>query len=81
MKRLLINGDVGIKIGSRIEYQGQNFICFSVTRNGDYHGPRRVQISCIVGESEEYSIFINEEYTPHFLETLATECEEIKIVG
>ena len=49
MKRLLINGDAHLQKGTKIEYGDEELICFSVTRNGDYHGPRRVQLACIVG--------------------------------
>jgi len=80
MKRLLINGDADLKKGTKIKYGDVELICFSVTRNGDYHGPRRVQLSCIVGDVNEYSTFIEEEYIPHFLETKSIESEDVKIV-
>tara|TARA_A100001037_G_scaffold288499_1_gene299202 strand:+ start:12981 stop:13226 length:246 start_codon:yes stop_codon:yes gene_type:complete len=79
MKRLLINGDIDLQKGTKIEYEEQELVCFSVTRNGDYHGPRRVQLSCIVGEIQEYSTFIEEEYIPHFLETESIDSEDVKI--
>ena len=80
MKRLLINGDAHLQKGTKIEYGDEELICFSVTRNGDYNGPRRVQLACIVGVTDEYSTFIEEEYIAHFLETESIDSEDIKIV-
>jgi hypothetical protein len=51
MQRLIIRGDPGIRKGGIIDYDGAEQVLFQVTRNGDWHGPDRVQLWRIVGRS------------------------------
>lgn len=80
MKRLLLNGDPGIRQGAIIEFDGGKFTCFSVTRNGDYHGPGRVQLSCVVGSPDEYDVFQKRQFIPHQLEVDAADGDAISII-
>lgn len=80
MKRLIINGDPGIRKGAVIRYDDQEVTCFSITRNGDYHGPERVQLWCVVGATTESDAFEHREFIPHFLETDAVDASAIEVV-
>ncbi|MFB6174264.1 MAG: HAH_0734 family protein [Halobacteriales archaeon] len=80
MKRLLINGDPGIRKGAVVSVDGEELVCFSVTRNGDYHGPERVQLSCLVGEAEEFERFATREFVPHFLDVESIEAEAVEVI-
>ncbi len=80
MKRLIVNGDPGIRKGAVIEHDGEEVVCFSVTRNGDYHGPERVQLSCVVGTPDETEEFHTRSYIPHFLETDAVDADEVTVI-
>ena len=44
MKRLIIHGDPGIRKDAVIEYDGKEYVCFGVSRQGDWHGPDRPQL-------------------------------------
>lgn len=81
MERLIINGDPGIRKGAVIEIDGEERVCFSVTRNGDYHGPEQVQLACIVGDPEETAAFERREYIPHFLEVTALDADEVNVTS
>ena len=81
MKRLLIHGDAGVRKDDVIEHDGREYVCFSVTRNGDWHGPHQPQLWCIIGPEEERELFETQRYIPHFLETEATDAEAVTLVG
>lgn len=80
MKRLIVFGDPGIRKDAIINYDDQEMVCFSVTRNGDYHGPERVQLWCIIGTEDEREAFEKREYIPHFLEVEAIDAAELDVV-
>lgn len=81
MERLIINGDPGIRKGAVIEVDGEERVCFSVTRNGDYHGPETVQLWCVVGEADETEAFERREYVPHTLEVTALDADDVTVVS
>jgi hypothetical protein len=81
MERLIINGDPGIRKGAVIEVDGEERVCFSVTRNGDYHGPEQVQLSCVVGDADETAAFERREFIPHFLDVTALEADAVTVVS
>lgn len=81
MERIIINGDPGIRKGAVIEVDGRERVCFSVTRNGEYHGPDRVQLSCVVGDEEEVGAFERREYIPHFLDVTAVDAEDVTVIS
>lgn len=80
MQRVIINGDPGIRKGGVIQVDGEEFVCFSVTRNGDYHGPSRVQLWCVCGSENEIEEFETREFIPHFLETVAVDAEDVTVL-
>jgi len=80
MKRLILNGDPGIRKGAVVEFDGEELVCFSVTRNGDYHGPDRVQLSCIVGDPGEVETFQRREYVPHFLDVESADAGAVQVI-
>lgn len=80
MKRLIIHGDPGIRKDGIIRYDGMEQRLFSVTRNGDWHGPSEVQLWCIIGTDDERETFERREFIPHFLETERTQAGEIEVI-
>lgn len=80
MRRLIIHGDPGIRKGAVVEIEGEELTCFSVTRNGDWHGPDRVQLWCIAGESDERDAFERQEFVPHFLDVQRVEADDVAII-
>lgn len=80
MKRLIIDGDPGIRKGAVIDYDGDAVVCFAVTRNGEFYGPDRVQLWCVVGEADEYETFQKQEYIPHWLEVESIEAEAVDVI-
>jgi hypothetical protein len=80
MKRLIVQGDPGIRKGGIINYDGEDQTCFSVTRNGDYHGPDRVQLWCVIGTEDEREAFERRSFIPHFLETESVEADAVDVV-
>ena len=80
MERLIVNGDPGIRKGAVVEVDGVERVCFSVTRNGDYHGPAEVQLSCVVGDVDEAEAFERREFVPHFLEVTALDADDLTVI-
>jgi hypothetical protein len=80
MKKLIIRGDPGIRRGATIEVGGEEVICFAIDRQGDYHGPDRVQLWCTVGTEDERETFDKREYVPHFLDVEAVDAEAVSVV-
>jgi hypothetical protein len=80
MKRLIVNGDPGIRQDATITHDGEEKVCFQVTRNGDYHGPDRVQLWCIVGTEDEREDFDRRNFIPHFLEVDRLEAEDVDVI-
>ena len=80
MRRLIVNGDPGIRKGAVIDYDGEPVVCFQVTRNGDFHGPERVQLWCVVGAAEEYEAYQTRDFIPHFLEVDAVDAEAVEVI-
>lgn len=80
MKRLIVFGDPGIRKDAIIEYDDEEQVCFSVTRNGDYHGPDRVQLWCVIGTEDEREAFERREFIPHFLEVETIDADALDII-
>lgn len=80
MKRLIVHGDPGLRKGGIINYDGQEMVCFSMNRNGEYHGSRRVQLWCVIGTEDERDAFENREFIPHFLETESIDADALDII-
>ncbi|MDZ7702713.1 MAG: hypothetical protein U5J98_11995 [Halobacteriales archaeon] len=80
MERLIIDGDPGIRKGAVIEVDGEERVCFSVSRNGEFHGPDRVQLWCVAGTEDEAGTFERREFVPHALEVRAIAAEDVTVV-
>lgn len=80
MKRLIIHGDPGIRKDAIIEYDGEELVCFGISRNGEWHGPDRVQLWCTVGAESEREDFYHRNFTPHFLEVERADASEITVI-
>lgn len=80
MKNLIIDGDPGIRTNAIIEYEGDEVVCFSVKRQGDWHGPERVQLWCTIGSEDERETYEYREYIPMYLETEHTDAESITVI-
>lgn len=80
MKKLIIRGELGIRRDAVIEHDGEELICFSVDRQGEWHGPEEVQLWCTVGTEEERETFEKREFVPHWLETEAVDAEALTVI-
>ena len=80
MRNLIINGDPGIRKDAVIDYGDEEVVCFSVKRQGDWHGPDRVQLWCTIGTPDEREVFETREYVPMHLPTDHVEAEAIEVV-
>ncbi|WP_435097202.1 HAH_0734 family protein [Halarchaeum sp. P4] len=79
MKRLIIHGDPGVRNGAVIERDGDEKVLFGVTRNGDWHGPERVQLWCVMGDREEYEDYEKRNYIPHWLDVETVDAEDVVV--
>jgi hypothetical protein len=77
MKQLIIHGDAGIRRDAVIEVDGEELTCFSVSRQGDWHGPDEVQLWCIVGDEEERETYDKRQFVPHWLETESVDADAV----
>ncbi len=80
MKRLIIHGDPGIRKGAIVEYDGEEVVCFGISRNGEYHGPETVQLWCTVGSEDEFEAFEKRSFQPHFLDVDRVDAEDVTVV-
>jgi hypothetical protein len=80
MQRLIIHGDPGLRKDGRIAYDGTEQVCFSVTRNGDWHGPDEPQLWCIIGTEDEREDFDQRNYIPHFLDVDRVDASDVDVV-
>ncbi|MFB6310218.1 MAG: HAH_0734 family protein [Salinirussus sp.] len=80
MQKLIVRGDPGIRKGARIEYDGDEFVVFSVHRQGDWHGPDRVQLWCTIGTPDEQETFDRREYIPMHLETESVDGAAVTVI-
>ncbi|WP_136717876.1 HAH_0734 family protein [Halorientalis salina] len=81
MKQLIVHGDPGIRKNAVIEYDGEEYVCFAIARQGEWHGPERVQLWCTIGKEEEYDDYQRRNYIPNHLETEDTDADAIEVVA
>jgi len=79
MKRLIVRGDPGIRRDAVIEVDGDEYVCFAVNRQGEWHGPSEVQLWCTVGTPEERDTFEQRAYIPMHMETVAVDADEVSV--
>ncbi|PSP75539.1 hypothetical protein BRC86_03275 [Halobacteriales archaeon QS_3_64_16] len=80
MKRLIIHGDAGVRKGGVIEYDGDEQVLFQVNRNGEWHGPDRVQLWCVIGPEKEREDFQRRNFIPMFLDVESADAEDIDVI-
>ncbi|MGM0606700.1 MAG: HAH_0734 family protein, partial [Halobacteriota archaeon] len=80
MQHLIVRGDPGIRKDAVIEYDGKEQICFSIQRQGDWHGPEEVQLWCTIGTEDERSTFEKREYVPHWLDVETIDAEALDVI-
>ena len=80
MKKLIIHGDPGIRKGAVIEYDGEEYICFGISRQGEWHGPDRPQLWCTIGTEDERESFQRREFVPMHLDTEDVDAEAIEVI-
>jgi len=80
MQKFIIRGDPGIRKGAVIAYEGEEFVCFGINRQGDWHGPDRPQLWCTVGKPDEREDYERRRYIPMHLDVEAIDAEEIEVL-
>jgi hypothetical protein len=80
MKKLIVHGDPGIRKGAVVELDGEEYVCFGISRQGEWHGPEAVQLWCTVGKADEREDFERRNFVPMRLDTEAVDAEAITVV-
>lgn len=80
MRRVIIRGDPGIRKGGIIEYDDEEYVCFGISRQGEWHGPDRVQLWCTVGEESEFEDFERRNFIPMHLEVDAIDADDVEVI-
>ena len=80
MQHLIVQGDPGIRKDAIIEYDGEEQECFSIQRQGDYHGPDEVQLWCTIGTEDERESFEKRQYVPHWLDVETIDADALDII-
>jgi len=80
MKKLIIHGDPGIRKGAVIEYDGEEYICFGISRQGEWHGPDRPQLWCTIGKADERDTYMRREFIAMHLDTEDVDAEAIEVI-
>jgi len=83
MKWLIIFGDPGVRKEAIVDVDGEELTLFSVTRNGDFHGPEEVQLWCLAGDESEREAYEKRSFVPHWLnvERVDADAVEVKKAG
>lgn len=79
MKRLIINGDPGVRKGGIIEVDGEELVCFAISRQGEWHGPETVQLWCTVGAADETEAFERRDFIPMHLDVLSVDADAVTV--
>jgi hypothetical protein len=80
MKKLIIHGDPGIRKDAVIEFDGEEYVCFGIARQGEWHGPDEVQLWCTVGSEDEREAYDRRDYIPMHLDVLSADADAISVV-
>ena len=79
MKRLIINGGPGVRKGGVIDLNGEELVCFGISRQGEWHGPDRPQLWCTVGTEDETEAFERREFIPMHLDVETVDAESVEV--
>jgi hypothetical protein len=80
MQHLIVHGDPGIRKDAIIDYDDTEYVCFSIQRQGEWHGPERVQLWCTIGTEEEREAFERREYIPVHLEVDDVDADAVDVI-
>ena len=80
MQHLIVRGDPGIRKDAIIEYEGEELVCFTVKRQGDWHGPDEVQLWCTIGTEDERETFQKREYVSTWLDVDTIDAEDLTVI-
>ncbi|MWV65210.1 hypothetical protein GRS48_10310 [Halorubrum sp. JWXQ-INN 858] len=80
MYHLIVRGDPGIRKDAIIEHDGEELICFSINKQGEWHGPDEPQLWCTVGTQEERETYEKREYVPHWLDVETIDAEALDVI-
>ena len=80
MKRLIVHGNADLRKDGIINYDGKEQRAFSVSRNGEWHGPEDVQLWCIIGTEDEREAYVTRDFVPHFLDVESIDAEDLDVV-
>ncbi len=80
MQHLIIHGDPGIRKGAVIEYNDEEFVCFAISRQGEWHGPGEVQLWCTIGNASEREAFERREYIPMHLDVDDIDADALTVL-
>jgi hypothetical protein len=80
MKRLIIRGDPGIRKGAVIDYEGEEYVCFGISRQGEWHGPDRVQLWCTIGKEDEREDFAKRNFVPMHLDVDDVDADAVEVI-
>ncbi|WP_049936919.1 HAH_0734 family protein [Haloplanus natans] len=81
MQQLIVRGDPGIRKDAVIDYDGEEQVCFSIQRQGDYHGPDEVQLWCTIGTPDEREAFEKRQYVPHWLGVDSVDADALDVIA
>lgn len=80
MQYLIVLGDPGIRKDAIIEYDGAEQICFSIQRQGDYHGPDEVQLWCLIGTEDERETYEKRQFVSHWLDVDTIDAADLDVI-
>lgn len=80
MKWLIVFGDPGVRKDGVVEHDGEELVLFSVTRNGEFHGPDRPQLWCLAGEESEREAYEKRDFVPHFLDVERVDADALEVL-
>jgi hypothetical protein len=80
MKRLIIRGDPGVRKNATIAVDGEEYEVFGVARQGEWHGPERVQLWCTVGSEDEQEAYARREFISMFLDTESVDADVVEVI-
>jgi hypothetical protein len=80
MRTLIVHGNPGIRKGARIAYGGEEYVCFGINKQGEFHGPDEPQLWCTIGSEDERETYERREYIPMHLDVDSVDAEELEIV-
>jgi hypothetical protein len=80
MQKLIIRGNPGVRKGGIIEYDGEEYVCFGVAKQGEWHGPDEVMLWCTIGKESEREDYERRNYVPMHLKTESVDAEDLEVV-